>query len=172
MTLTERQRRRRLLAAEGYLELAMAEHALAELDAIEAPGDLATADGLHRLRAEAFRALGQWQEALADFEACYAHSPTDVGVLMGLAWCYKRLDQLPKAIAAMHEARQADPKLAVVLYNLSCYYALAGNKLQALSWLGRSLRMDPKLRDLVDREEDFDVIRDDPDFARLLELTA
>ena len=44
------------------------------------------------------------------------------------------------------------------------YYSLAGDKTQALSWLGRALRMKSSLRSLIADESDFDPLRDDPDF--------
>jgi hypothetical protein len=89
---------------------------------------------------------------------------------MGLAWCYKRVGQLPKAIAAMHTAHRANAKEPIVLYNLACYYSLAQNKLQALTWLGRALRMERSLVNLIAEESDFDPLRHDPDFRKLLDL--
>ena len=76
----------------------------------------------------------------------------------------------------------------VVLYNIACYYSLAGDKAQALSWLGRALRMETalrkqmteepefgrkSLRELIPDEPDFDQLRNDPDFQYIanLELT-
>ncbi|NOX54523.1 MAG: hypothetical protein GXP27_08805, partial [Planctomycetes bacterium] len=41
---------------------------------------------------------------------------------------------------------------------------LAGDKDGALRWLGRALRMDPSLRELIPEETDFDPLRNDPDF--------
>ena len=91
-----------------------------------------------------------------------------VGFLIPLL-CYKRIGQLPKAISAMEQAYHVAPKEAVILYNLSCYWSLSGNKTQALSWLGRALRMDQALRKLIDDESDFDPLRHDPDFRLILE---
>jgi tetratricopeptide (TPR) repeat protein len=157
-----------LRAAEGYLELELPESALEQLRAVREPEH----DGYHyrRLRGEAYRALGEWEAALDDFQRCYHERPKNIDVLMGLAWCYKRTGQLPKAIAAMHEAHRADGKEPILLYNLACYYALAKNKPQALSWLGRALRMHSALVHLIADESDFDPLRHDPDFRRLLEL--
>ena len=87
---------------------------------------------------------------------------------MAMAWCYKRTNQLPRAITSMEQAYRIAPKQAVILYNLSCYWSLAGNKTQSLSWLGRALRMDKALRQLIDQETDFDSLRHDPDFQMLI----
>jgi hypothetical protein len=53
---------------------------------------------------------------------------------------------------------------------MSCYLALDGSREQALSWLGRALRMDRTLCKLVPGETDFDSLRNDSDFRHLLEL--
>ena len=68
----------------------------------------------------------------------------------------------------MEEAYHSDPEQPIVLYNMSCYFALAGNKAQSLSWLGRALRMEAGLRKLIDDETDFDGLRDDPDFQLIV----
>ena len=60
--------------------------------------------------------------------------------------------------------------MAVVHYNLACYYSLAGDKEEALSWLARAIRLDASFRDQVAKESDFDPIRNDPDFQYLIQL--
>ncbi len=100
----------------------------------------------YRLRGEGLRALDQFEDALEAYGRALAVDPEDIGVLAGMAWCYKRTGQLPKAIEAMEQAYQAHPKELIVLYNLACYFSLAGEKAQALSWLGRALRMESSLR--------------------------
>ena len=61
---------------------------------------------------------------------------------IGLAWCLKRTDRLEEAIDVMMAAYQFHEDEPIVLYNLACYFALAGDKPQALSWLGRAIRME------------------------------
>lgn len=142
--------------------LEMAEHALRELREIDDPDQVLFE--ANQLRGEALRMLARHDEALVSFSRAFAEKPNNVELLMSMAWCYKRTQQLPKAITAMEEAYRIAPKVPVILYNLSCYWSLAGNKAQALSWLGRALRMDQSLRRLIDDETDFDPLRGDPDF--------
>jgi tetratricopeptide (TPR) repeat protein len=168
MRLSPQQIAKRFEAAEGYLLLHMVDHALAELRAISNPEDVRYE--YHRLMGECFRAQEDWAAALQEFERCYALQPTSLDILMAMAWCYKRLDRLPQAISSMHEAYEAHREEPVVLYNLSCYYSLAGNKAQALSWLGRALRMERRLLESIPKETDFAPLRNDPQFCRLLEL--
>jgi Flp pilus assembly protein TadD len=163
-----RQLARALRAAEGYLALEMPDHALLQLHSVR---DIdAAAFEWHLLSAEALRLKSDWVAALADFQHCHALRPQDIHVLMGLAWCYKRTGRLPQAIETMHAAHRIDEREPILLYNLACYYALAKNKQQALSWLGRALRMQRDLLQLIPAETDFDSLRHDPDFRKLLDL--
>ncbi|MGE3316296.1 MAG: tetratricopeptide repeat protein [Planctomycetaceae bacterium] len=156
------QRERKLEAARGYLLLDMPQHALRELNGIDEPEKAALA--INQLRGEALRVQGDFHEALLAYNRALAEDPNDLTVLLGMAWCYKRTNQLSRAIAAMEQAYRAKPDEPIVLYNLSCYFALDRNKTQALSWLGRALRMESSLRKLIPDEHDFDPLRDDPDF--------
>jgi tetratricopeptide (TPR) repeat protein len=160
---------RRLDAARGYLLLDMHDQALDELDDLDPPPEL-TFDW-HVLRGEALRGRQEYRAAIRSFLSAQAIEADRLDVLMGLAWCYKRTSQLPKSIEMMHQAHLAHRDEPIVLYNLACYYALAGDKDHALSWLGRALRMQPDVRTLIAKETDFDPIREDADFQRLIELT-
>jgi tetratricopeptide (TPR) repeat protein len=153
---------RTLEAAEGYLLLNMPEQALRELSSIRDWGPL-KADWL-RLRGEVLRSEQRHDEALEAFQQADLLAPDEVHTLLGIAWCYKRIDRVEDAIQTMLRAYRACPKEPIVLYNIACYFSLAGDKRQALSWLGRALRMSPDLRELIADETDFDRLRDDPDF--------
>lgn len=157
-------------AAEGYLALDMPDHALRELNRIQDAGDDRFLICL--MRGEALRVKREHRQALDEFRQAHLEKPTDLSALFGMAWCFKRIDQLPQAIDAMKLAYQFHKDEPVVLYNLACYYSLAGEKENALSWLGRSLRMDRDLLTKIPDESDFDPLRNDSDFQHLLELTS
>lgn len=163
MAISARVRRERHFeAARGYLMLEMSMHALRELDSVTEYDDCAFE--YHQLCGEALRQNRDHELALDAFARANDERPGDLSILLGMAWCYKRVNQLPKAIHIMHEAYRVEPREPIVLYNLACYYALQGNKAKALSWLGRALRMQKDLRRLIPDESDFDRLRDDPDF--------
>ncbi|HEY0981109.1 tetratricopeptide repeat protein [Schlesneria sp.] len=167
---SSKRRERQILAAEGYLALNMPDHALRELGHIEDVGD--ERYNVSMLHGEALLMKGEMQPALDDFREAHKEKPTELNALMRMAWCYKRVDQLPRAIDAMKLAYQFHKDVPVVLYNLACYYSLAGEKFEALSWLGRAFRMDRELLKLVPRETDFDPLRNDLDFQHLMALTS
>jgi tetratricopeptide (TPR) repeat protein len=163
------RRRERLLAeAEGYSALGMYGHALESLDRIQ------DCDGvvfeMNYCRGDVLRHLERHHEALVALHRAFDENPDHVDLLMAMAWCYKRTNQLPRAITSMEQAYRIAPKEPIVLYNLSCYWSLAGNKAQSLSWLGRALRLDKGLRQLIEKESDFDPLRHDPDFQLLVEM--
>ncbi len=159
-------REKRIEAAQGYLMLDMPEHALKELSAVGDPEKCPFV--WNQLRGEALRQQREFVDALKAYERALAEAPTDRHVVMGMAWCYKRTGQLHKAIAAMQELYRTSPDEPIVLYNLACYFALDGDKQQALSWLGRSLRLDAALHKLIGDESDFDGLRDDADFQLIV----
>jgi tetratricopeptide (TPR) repeat protein len=159
-----------LNAAEGYLMLNMPQHALESLDAIIDPERAQFAS--HYLRGMVYRQIGEHEAALEAFDIAYGEDADHLSLLLAMAWCYKRTDRLEKAISIMQHAYGVKPTEPIVLYNLACYWALSGNKLQALSWLGRALRMESDLKRLISDEQDFDQLRADPDFATLVGMAA
>ena len=163
MPRTAQIRRQKLLnAAEGYLMLELPELALDSLNDIADPHRASFQ--VHFLRGEAYRQLQEHKAALIEYQQAYAENPEDVPLLMAMAWSFKRTGQLIQAIEAAECAYRLSPREAVLLYNMACYWSVAGNKKQSLSWLGRALRMDKSLRKLIPEEHDFDSLRDDPDF--------
>ncbi|MCA9100644.1 MAG: tetratricopeptide repeat protein [Pirellulales bacterium] len=169
MAVEQRVRRKRILReAEGYLELGMPQHALAALSRLDRESS-GRSDALY-LEGEALRSLGRYGEALVPLEAAADVAPSNVHIWLALAWCYKRTNQLPRAIEALEQARDVDPDDALLLYNLACYWSLAGEVEQAVDYLGRAFERDPNYRELVADESDFDPIRNRPEFQALLTI--
>ncbi len=159
--------KRHLNAAEGYLMLEMPEQALRELSCISAAEN--NSETYYCLLGQAQQLAKQFNEALETYRSAYAIDSKNLTTLMGMAWCYKRTDQLSLAISIMEEAYRYHADEPIVLFNLSCYFALAGDKTNALSWLGRSLRMESALIKLIPEESDFDSLRSDKDFQFIVE---
>lgn len=164
---TDIQKQRAIEAAQGYLMLDLPDAALRRLGLFSNPEVPAEVE---HLRGEAYRLKDDYERALQHFERV-TDSERNLDLLMGMAWCFKRVNRLDKAIECMRAAYRSSPKVAVVLYNLACYYSLAGEKEEALSWLARAFRMDGSYRKLVAKETDFDPIRNDPDFLYLMQLS-
>lgn len=159
--------KRHINAAEGYLMLEMPEQALRELSCISSAES--DSEKYYCLLGQAQQLAKQFSKALDSYQCAYEKDPQNLTTLMGMAWCYKRTDQLSLAISTMEEAYRYHAEEPIVLFNLSCYFALAGDKINALSWLGRSLRMESALTKLIPEEPDFDSLRSDKDFQFIVE---
>lgn len=159
------QIQRYLREAEGYLELAMPDHALQSLDRVEEAG---TYKGLSLfLRGAALRDLQRYEEATPYLSEATDISPSNVTAWLTLAWCQKRTNRLDQAIESLQQALEVEPSNGLLHYNLACYYSLAREKQLALSSLARSLEIDRNFLDLIPEEEDFDPLRNDPQFQDL-----
>lgn len=166
MSLRDRIRRKQCIQqAEGYLELGMADHALAALATLEAAESL----GGHAcyLRGEALRELERYEEGLEWLRQAADASPDNIHIWLALGWCYKRIGTIDMAIESLDRALAVDPSEAIIHYNLACYWSLARNPGQALGYLAQALEIDTNYRDLVHDESDFDAIREHPGFQAL-----
>ncbi len=165
----DRIRRQQLVQqAEGYLELGMADHALRVLT--RCGDEQSLPDHALYLKGQSLRELGRFGEALDPLWQAAQRSPENVSIWLALGWCYKRTGKLDRAIESLEEALAAEPHDALVHYNLACYWSLARNKRQALSYLARAFQLQDEYRNLVADETDFDAIRDDPAFQALLRV--
>ncbi len=169
MSSFDRVRRQQLISqAEGYLELGMARHAL---DVLSRCGDGPAAPfQVLYLRGESLRALGRFREAIEPLSKAAITKPDNIHVWLALGWCHKRTGRIDLAIESLEEALAIDPDDALVHYNLACYWALAGNRRQALSYLSRAFGLNEEYRSLVANEPDFDPIRSDPAFQSLMRV--
>jgi tetratricopeptide (TPR) repeat protein len=180
------QRRQAIGEAEGYLDLAlgladqwplpetlrdqMANRALAALARVTgAPGMQAHVLYLTGL---AYRIMERYEAAIPPLQASADLDPRCVPVWLALGWCHKRVHQLDEAIRALEHALVVGQGEAIVHYNLACYWSLAGRPEEAIAYLAQSIDLDPRYRELVAGEADFNPIRDLPDFQAVLGVTA
>lgn len=164
-TLTRHLLTRACQEAEGYLELAMPEHALR---ALQRRGQLVHGDarGCYLL-GETLRELRRYREAIVPLRRSLDLIPDDTRVCLALGWCYKRIGCLDDAIAALEQAVHVEPGDAILHYNLACYFSLARKRRRALQHLADALEIDGNFRELTVDEHDFDPIRHDPLFQSL-----
>ena len=171
MAASSLDRQQRLLeAARGYLELNMPDYAINELRQIRSLDSCAF--DWHSLMGHAQRLKSEYHTALVSFQKALDRRPQATDVLMGMAWCHKRLDDIDEAILLSEQAQQRQPANAIIQYNLACYLCLAGDRSRALSWLGRALRLDASLVELTADEADFDNLRNDPGFQMIVSVVS
>ncbi|TEU13839.1 MAG: tetratricopeptide repeat protein [Anaerolineales bacterium] len=147
-----------------YASLGRHEEAVAEYQrAIELDSQYATP---HHGLGTVYRALGRYEEAVAEYQRAIELNPRNAVFQASFAAACRKLG---------HEAEYAEHiRLARELmanesdYNKACIEAIAGNTDEALEWLARALEKAPEMRDLAQRDPDFDLIRDDPRFQELV----
>ncbi len=185
-TLKQIQRRQNIRMAEGYLDLAMAledrwplENGLREsltnralqcLEKIKNP--LGHKPYVLFLKGQAYRAAKQPLRAIHFFEQSNKLDPDNLHTYLALAWCYKRSDQLERAIETMQSAVELDAESGIAHYNLACYCALGRKVDLALMHLTFALDLNSEFREHVAKESDFDSIRENPRFAVLATAVA
>lgn len=152
--------------AEGYYELGLHDDAIERCDLLLEKGWMELM--ALAMKAECLRALERWEEGAALYERVLGLDPENVGAFVGLGWCRKRAGRLDLAIESMERLLAARPDEGIGLYNLACYLSLLGDRAGAFDHLDRAIREDDEFRRLAREEEDFDLVRRDPRFARLV----
>jgi len=157
-----------LRAAEGYAELKMYDDALAELDRLlaEVPDHL---DALYR-KGLILLERGRWAEAEAPFCRIIELDPEQAHVYVHLAWIYRRIASLEKAIETIQRAIELKPSMPIALYNLACYRAVQGQSEQALTLLGKAIGLAKEYRALARSDPDFESVKGSEAFKKLTEI--
>lgn len=162
-----------LTQADGYLELDLPRQAV-EVLAKASPAARSSFEWNFAM-GEAHRVLENHEAAIPYLRAARRHQPLLIPIYVSLGWCYKRTGALDRAIQTLLEAEEhcrekgdADHH-ALVMYNLSCYYALKRQTATAVDWLSRAMEKEPSYRDMIADERDFDPIRGDRSFKQLID---
>ncbi len=121
------------------------------------------------LLGDTYDELGRYDEAEACFrraielDPAYALGYYDLGVLLS-----RRRSQQPEAIEAFEQSLKLDPAMADSQYGIACCHALSHADEQALKSLEKALRKGFREFDHIDTDTDWDALRNDARFIRLL----
>jgi predicted Zn-dependent protease len=164
--LTDTQKR--IVAAEGYLMLGMARQAIDELNRVSGGRDR----DWHALQAEARAMQGEFAAAVEHYRAALKTDSGEVSLSVALARCLVRLGMTDAGLRALEAAYEAHPDEPELYYELARHYALVGDKVLALSWLGRAIRQSQEYRQRAADDAEFQQLRRDPDFEFLVQNAA
>ena len=159
------------LRAEGFLELEMAEHALAELEKASRLG-LSCNPNIFYLEGTALHRLRKYREALYPLGQAVLLEPTNIKIWLLIGNCQKRIGRCDLAIESLENALKIQPNSPVALYNLACYQALAHHPQECLKYLSRAVHLDSKYRDYARKERGFQLLYDNPEFQNLMRGSA
>lgn len=101
--------------------------------------------GSYRNRGVVYTHLGQWKQALADFQKCAQLNPADVEARFAIGVCYANLAQPKRAIEAYTECLRLDPKHANALCNRGAVYVSLQDGKHALPDLERAVELAPNV---------------------------
>jgi tetratricopeptide (TPR) repeat protein len=171
-----------LREAEGYLELVepsesaleasndsrflMARRSLETLERV--PRRLPANATVYFLKARCCVLMGELPEAVRLLRRCIRRDEDNIPAWLLLSACYRNLDRLEKAVESLEQALGYDPDQSQVHYDLACYLSLLEHVQLAVLHLERALDLEPKLRDRIALDPDFDPIRADPAFRAAL----
>lgn len=149
---------RSLLAAQGYIELEMADEALRELDAI--PAEHQKSEEVLQMRLFVFMRSRKWDEALAVCRELRKESPDcTTGYIHG-AFCLHEMGRTQEAKELLLQGPQVLRNEPTYHYNLGCYDAVLGNLQEATRHLETSFRMDKKFREIAKYDPDLKPVQD------------
>lgn len=116
-------------------------------------------------RVAILQALGRTAEALAVREEVPAET-TDELYHLGLAQV--KAGRYPECIASISRVLAAEPEHSLAHYTIACAYALSGDADNALGSVGRALELAPELAPDVAADSDFDSLKGDQRFRKLV----
>ncbi len=149
---------RAILAAQGYLELGMAEEALAELSTLT----LESVDpDLVELRLHILMQAKRWSEALSAAEELLRLTPEALPGYIHGAFALHELGRTEEARNLLLKGPAELRKDPTFHYNIGCYEAVLGNREAALLSLERSFSLDDTYRDFARRDPDLMLVRDE-----------
>ena len=122
--------------------------------------------------AEGYLMLGEFAAAVEHYRAALKADPGDVPLSVGLARCLVRLGMTDAGLQALEAAYDAHPDDPELYYELARHHALGGDKVLALSWLGRAIRQSQDYRQRAADDVEFQQLRRDPDFEFLVQSVA
>ncbi len=143
---------RRLLAAQGYIELDMADEALRELDELS-PADQGAPEVL-QVRLFVFMRGRRWREAMEICDRLRAADPQQTTGFIHGAFCLHELGQTRAAKDLLLRGPASLLREATYYYNLGCYDAVLGNIEDAQHAIEISFKMDDKFREIAKYDPD------------------
>jgi tetratricopeptide (TPR) repeat protein len=141
-------------AAQGYLELGMADEALAELERV--PEEDRAHEDVAQLRVYILMRARRWENALDACEALRAGHPELSLCYIHGAFCLHELGRTAEAMELLQQGPASLLREPVYFYNLGCYHAVLGNPEEAQSYLQMSFNMDEKFREIARYDPDLE----------------
>ena len=149
---------RRILAAQGYVELNLYAEARAELTDLP-PGSFERVDVIE-LNLLCLMGERSWEDALFLAYKLCSLEPGEPGGFIHAAYCLHELGRTTEALDVLARGPNALRTKPVYYYNLGCYLARLGQPNEALRLLLQAFEMDGSLRSHARKDPDLSELRD------------
>jgi tetratricopeptide (TPR) repeat protein len=124
----------------------------------------------HSNRGAALGNLARYEEALAAFDRALQVTPDDAQAHYNRGVALIHLGRYEETLAACNRALQIKPDHAAAHFNRACAYSRLNRKAEALADLKEAIRLDPEYKEKGRTDPDFEGLRADPEFRRLVGL--
>jgi transcriptional regulator GlxA family with amidase domain len=111
---------------------------------------------------------GDKEAALAAYRALIAADRNDSEAWLQLGKVLHQLERYPEALVAHAEAAKGEAQRPTALFNLSCAYALTGQREKAIETAAKAVEAGFRTRYYYESDEDLASVREDPRFQALL----
>ncbi|HBB30302.1 MAG TPA: hypothetical protein DC064_00225, partial [Cyanobacteria bacterium UBA9273] len=124
--------------------------------------------GFWFFRGNALNSCQSYQDAIDSYERAIQLKPDYVEAWHNRSHSLYQLQRYEEAITSYDRVLEIQPESANSWYNRACCRALQGNLALALQTLQQAISLEPDFRDYAKTDSDFDAIREEPLFQKLI----
>jgi len=121
-----------------------------------------------RHRGAAYVHMQKYEDAIIDFNRSLELKADEYIALHDRGVAFKNLKKYKEALDDFNRALELKPEHPYILYNLACLFSLRGETNNALAYLEKAIEKRKKYREMAKTKKDFDNIRKDPRFKKLI----
>lgn len=128
-------------------------------------------NNIHINRGVAYARLNQYELAIKDYDKAIELEPDDSHALMNRGVAYAKLGKFDLSVKGYDRAIELDSDNAGAYFNKACVYTLLKKSVdEILSLLKKAISLDEKFKEKAQTDEDFESIRDNEEFRKLVGL--
>lgn len=154
---------RRIIAAQGYVELGLYADAREELSVL--PESFSNRTDVLEITVLCLMGEHRWEEALESARRLCTAEPEEPGGFIHAAYCLHEMGRTREAVDVLVLGPASLQAKAVFFYNMGCYRARLGEVDAAVEMLHKAFIKDESLRKAARRDPDLDALR--PKLERL-----
>lgn len=148
---------RRIIAAQGYVELGLFSDAREELAAL--PEGFSGRPDVLEISVLCLMGEHRWEEALDHARRLCVTEPDEPGGFIHAAYCLHEMGRTREAVDVLVRGPASLQGKAVFFYNMGCYRARLGEVDAAVEMLQKAFSKDESLRRSARRDPDLDALR-------------